>query len=258
MELARCLTGWTVKDAFWRGQFTFDADRHDPGVKTVLGLTIPPDGQHEAEQVLDVLATHPSTARFIATKLVRRFIADDPPAGLVERGARAFTHTGGDLRAVLRTILLDGLSLAQLKFKRPINFIASALRQLNAQTDSGDDLHDFVARLGQLHFSWPTPDGYPDRAGAWQGNLMPRWQFALALARNEIPGTQVNLSEIVQASGAHTPAEMTDRLSMLLLGAPLPTGVRDDLLSALQPADEAELPHILTAGLLASPAFQWR
>src|SRR6185295_10677947 len=85
MELARCLTGWNVKEHFWLGDFVFTADLHDTGIKNVLGMTIPSAGIKEAEQVIGTLVTHPSTARFISTKLVRRFIADDPPQQIIEQ-----------------------------------------------------------------------------------------------------------------------------------------------------------------------------
>jgi len=259
-ELARCLTGWTVKDAFWRGDFTFNVDQHDTQAKTVLGMTITPEGQGEAERVIEILAAHPSTARFIAAKLIRRFIADDPPPDLVEKASAAFTQSGGDLSAVLRVILLDGLTAAQPRIKRPINFIASALRLLNGHTDAGNALRDYLARMGQIPFAWPTPDGYPDRSGPWSGNLIPRWQFALALTRNEINGTQINLPEILQASGAATPSGMIDQLSWLTLGTPLPAPASDGLIAALRSAGAPgdDLPAIITAGLVASPAFQWR
>ncbi len=259
-ELARCLTGWSVKEAFWRGDFTFNAGQHDAGAKTVLGLIVNPDGQSEAEQVVEMLAAHPSAARFLATKLARRFIADEPPPELVEKASTAFIQNDGDLRAVLRVILFDGLASAQPKFKRPVNAVASALRMLNATTDGGDALYDYLARMGQAHFRWPTPDGYPDRSSAWRSHLMPRWQFALALARNEIKGTVINPAELVRASGAATPAEIVDPLSALLLGAPLPAPTRDDLVASLYSAGagDADLPAIVAAGLIASPAFQWR
>jgi uncharacterized protein (DUF1800 family) len=266
MELARCFTGWTVKEHFWLGDFTFNADTHDNGVKEVLGLRIHPGGQAEAEQVIELLATHPSTARFIAAKLARRFIADEPPEEVIERAASTFLQTDGDIKAVLRVILLGNLTAyAQPKFKRPVHFIASALRLLNAQTDAGGrissptfPLHDYLARLGQLAFAWPTPDGYPDRAAPWQGNLMPRWQFAMALARNEIDGTQINLAELITAD---SPTAAIDQLSSLLLGQPLPAAQRDKLIADLQTAatpTNEELPSIIAAGLIASPAFQWR
>jgi uncharacterized protein (DUF1800 family) len=260
MELARCLTGWTVKEHWWRGDFAFDSDKHDDDVKTVLGTRIEPDGQAEAERVLDLLAAHPATARFIARKLAQRFIGPEPPAELIVRTARTFTQTGGDLRAVLRTLLLDGLPQIQPKYKRPLHVIASSLRQLNAHTDGGPALHTYLARLGQKLFAWPTPDGFPDRAEAWQGNLQPRWQFALALAQNNITGTQLDLNNLLEASDARTSEQIADQFALLLLGASMPVSARDDLLTSLHRAgaDDETLPAALVAGLVASPAFQWR
>ncbi|MBI3242373.1 MAG: DUF1800 domain-containing protein [Chloroflexi bacterium] len=257
MELARCFTGWTVKEHFWYGDFTFNPDFHDTGVKEVLGLTIQPNGQSEAEQVIETLATHPSTARFVATKLARRFIADEPPEEIVERAATAFAETDGDIKAVLRVILFEGLAYARPKFKRPVNFITSSLRALNAQTDAGQNIVDTLARMGQLPFGWPTPDGYPDRAAPWSGNLMPRWQFAMALARNEINGTQINLTELTNAD---SPSRLIDHFSSLLIGVQLPATKRDELAAALQEAGatDGDLPPVIVAGLAASPAFQWR
>jgi uncharacterized protein (DUF1800 family) len=267
MELARCLTGWSVKEHLWKGDFTFNADQHDAGVKTVLGLSLHPDGVAEAERVLDLLAVHPSTARFIATKLARRFIADDPPPALVDAAAATFLQTDGDIQAVLRSRLLDGLSQAGPKYKRPQAFVISALRLLNAETGNGGrqtrptyPLHDYLARLGQLPFGWPTPDGYPDEAARWTGNLIPRWQFALALARNDIDGTSIDLPGLLESAQAGDPTRAADQLGVLLIGAPLDPGQRDSLLASLaaEGADEQSLPQIITAGLVASPAFQWR
>jgi uncharacterized protein (DUF1800 family) len=262
MDLARAFTGWTVKQRFWRGQFTFDPDVHDAGPKHVLGLRLEPAGQREAERVLDLLSVHPGTARYVAFRLCRRLLADDPPAAVVERAAAAFTNTGGDIKAVLRAILLDGLAApgaqAAPKFKRPVNYLVSALRQLNAATDAGPALHEYLQRMGQPYFGWPTPDGYPDVAGPWTGNLLPRWQFALALAQGEIKGTQVNWP--APGNWPTDPAHLADTISTRLLGDPLPAPERAALLSELHAAgaSEIELPAILAAGLLASPAFQWR
>jgi uncharacterized protein (DUF1800 family) len=260
MELARCLSGWTVKAHFWRGSFTFDEESHDPGVKTVLGMRLLPEGQREAERVLELLATHPSTAQLLATKLARRFISDKPPPPLVERAAAAFARTDGDIRTVLGTLLLDGLEGAGPKLKRPVGFVASALRLLNAETDGDAGVQDFLAHMGQPYFGWPTPDGYPDESEAWLGSLMPRWQFALELARGGIDGTRINLGEVARGLGANTPAKLADGLSRLLMGKPLRAGQRDELLAALRGAgvEEADLPAMVTAGLLASPAFQWQ
>ncbi len=260
MELARCLTGWTVKEHFWCGQFTFDAKVHDTGTKHVLGLEIHEAGQAEAERVIERLAESPAAARFISTKLARRFLAYEPPAEIIDKAAQTFGRTHGDIRAVLRVILLDGLSPAQPKYKRPNNFIASALRALNAETDGKDATQDYLLRMGQVPFLWPTPDGYPDRAQAWQGNLMPRWQFAFALARNEIEGIEIDLPRLMETVNAKTLEQSADQIASLLLGSALEPSARDELLMALRSAgaDETESLNILTAGILSSPAFQWR
>jgi len=259
MELARCLTGWTVKEHFWLGDFVFKDEFHDTGVKKVLGRTIQPSGEKEAEQVIEMLASHPSTARFIATKLTRRFLADKPPQVIVEKATQTFLKTNGDIKSVLRVILLDGLPLAQPKYKRPANFILSALRMLNVETN-GTAIHDYLLRMGQFYFNWPTPDGYPDHSETWQGNLMPRWQFAFELIRDEINGTKTGLKSLLDVSMADGLREEVDSISTLLLGAPLDLVVRDELIDSVLSAgaSEEEALHIVTAGLLASPAFQWR
>jgi len=259
MELARCLTGWNVKEHFWLGDFVFKEDIHDTGEKKVLGLTIQPSGQEEAEQVIEHLVAHPSTARFISTKLARRFIADEHPQALIENATQTFLSTQGDIKSVLRVILLDGLPLARPKYKRPANFVLSALRMLNAETDAVA-LHDDLLRMGQLYFNWPTPDGYPDRSEAWQGNLMPRWQFAFELIRDEIKGTKTRLKTLMDVSQADSLPEEIDVVSSLLLGAPLAPDARDELMNSVisAGATEDETLQVVTASLLASPAFQWR
>jgi uncharacterized protein (DUF1800 family) len=259
MELARCLTGWTVKEHFWLGDFVFKDELHDQGVKNVLGRTIQPSGRSEAEQVVDDLVMHPSTARFIAAKLTRRFIADDPPPVIVEKATQTFLDTNGDIKSVLRVILFDGLPLAQPKYKRPANFVLSALRMLNVETD-GVAINDHLLRMGQLYFNHPTPDGYPDVSDAWQGNLMPRWQFAFALIRNEIKDTKHNLNSLLDVSSTGILQDDVDSITSLLLGAPIERSARDGLIDTVRAAgatDEETL-QIIAASVIASPAFQWR
>jgi uncharacterized protein (DUF1800 family) len=223
----------------------------------VLGARIPPGGQDEAESVVERLARHPFTAQFVVEKLARRFLADDPPAEIVQKAVQAFDVSSGDIRATLRVLLLDGLPLAGEKYRRPVNFVAASLRMLNAESDCGPAVQDYLLRMGQVQFNWPTPDGYPDRATAWQGNLLPRWQFSFALARNELDKTEVDLSALVAASGYDNPL---DAFSTLLLGSPLPAQEGETLLASLRAAgaSDDELLPILAGGLLASPAFQWR
>jgi len=259
MELARCLTGWNVKAHLWLGDFVFREDLHDTGIKNFLGTTIANAGIKEAEQVIERLVTHPSTARFIATKLTRRFIADDPPQEIVQKAAQTFLNTNGDLKSVLRVILLDGLPLAQPKYKRPANFVLSALRMLNVESD-GIGVQDYLLRMGQSYFNWPTPDGYPDYSEAWQGNLLPRWQFAFELIRGEIKGTKTGLKELMDVSNAGNLQGEVDAVSSLLLGAPLASITRDELIDSVLAAgaSEEETLQIVTASLISSPAFQWR
>jgi hypothetical protein len=259
MELARCLTGWNVKEHFWLGDFVFKEDLHDTGTKNVLGMSISNAGIREAEQVIEMLVTRPSTARFIATKLTRRFIADDPPQEIVEKAAQTFLNTNGDIKSVLRVILLDGLPLAQPKYKRPSNFVLSALRMLNVETD-GAGIQDYLLRMGQSYFNWPTPDGYPDHGEAWQGNLMPRWQFAFELIRNEIKGTKHNLKALMDVSSSGSLRGDVDAITSLLLGSPLASVTRDELIDSVLSAgaSDEETLQIVAAGLIASPAFQWR
>jgi hypothetical protein len=261
MELARCLTGWTVKQHFWRGEFTFDDKIHDAGAKDVLGMHIEPAGEAEASRILGALVSHRSTAHFVSRKLVQRFVDEDPPAELVEHVAAVFIRTDGDIRSMLRTVLLDGWRDIRPKFKRPANFVVSALRMLGAHTEGGRALQDYLKRMGQPSFGWPTPDGYPDRSDVWSSNLMPRWQFAFDLAHGDLPGTRFEMSTVTGASVPDGPYAMLDHLSTLLLGKPMPPETSVpllDMIEALGTLDGEDMPRLLLAAVLASPAFQWR
>ena len=268
MELARCFTGWTVRRHFWAGQFHFNDDLHDPGGKRPLGLQIRPEGQREAERVLQHLAEHPATALRLARKLVRRFVTereDESAIALAERAVQALRKTNGSIAGMLRVVLLDGLAGVQPiwgpKLKRPVDVMASALRLLRAETDGGEALQQALQAMGQPPFQWPTPDGPPDDSLFWSTNLLPRWNFAIALARNEIKGTRLDLPALLGPLTPPGPQAALDSLGELLLGAPLEVAQRDLLLAALGEGagqDPAGLPSLVTAGLLASPAFQWR
>lgn len=192
MELARALTGWQVRTVFERGRTVFREKVHDPVVKHVLGLRLDSGPDTDLARVVERLAGHPSTAAFIAKKLCRRFVADDPPGGLVARVAAAFTKSRGDIRQTVSVLLLsDELRDAAPKFKRPYTYAISALRRAGARSDAGRGLQRAMAGLGQLPFDWPTPDGYPDTQEHWSARMLPRWNFALDLASNAIPGTRV-------------------------------------------------------------------
>jgi uncharacterized protein (DUF1800 family) len=250
-EVARCFTGWSIERRFLRprGSFRFDPERHDTGEKVVLGHRIPAGGGVEdGERVLDILATHPQTASFIAGKLARHFIGDaDSP--LRDGLAKTYLATGGDIKAMVRQTLLsreilNGPPIA----KRPFDFLASALRALDVESDCGPPLQKHLEAMGQALYEWPMPDGYPDGAEPWTGSLLARWNFAVSLTENKIDGTDINLEQLVKRTGEGS----AQGLATLVLNRRLQTDEkrRHERLAKSDPGR--------TALLLASPEFQWR
>ncbi|WP_420629044.1 DUF1800 domain-containing protein [Candidatus Leptofilum sp.] len=266
-EVARMLTGWTVaRRGRLRGQFIFDEEIHDFGEKQVLGTTFPAGrGEADVEELLDLLALHPSTANFLATKLVRRFVADDPPAELVSQIADVFLQSGGEIKPMLRTLFLsEQFATAPAKLKRPHTYMVSVLRTLHVDFNLGRGraIANWMQMMGQPLFQWPPPDGYPDISSAWTANLLPRWNFALALLHNQIPGATVPLEDIVAAGGAETAVDILQLFGGLVYGRSL----REDELALFtdyvgsQPSNNREVRQRLrdcVALMLASPEFQW-
>jgi uncharacterized protein (DUF1800 family) len=197
-EVARAFTGWTIERPRQVGDFKFEPRLHDEGQKIVLGHVIRASGIWDGEEVLDILARHPSTATFIATKLVRRFVSDTPPPALVDRVAARFRQTDGDLREVVRTILTSPEFLApetyHAKVKTPLEFVVSAVRATGADIRDARPLVQQVAQLGMPLYQCQPPTGYKDTADAWvnTGALVGRMNFGLALAANRIRGVTVS------------------------------------------------------------------
>jgi uncharacterized protein (DUF1800 family) len=194
IEVARALTGWSI-DKPWRDPaYKFRLRAHDPDPKTVLGHAINEGGEADGLAVIDLLATHPSTAHFLATKLCRRFVADDPPKDCVDEAAKRFLATGGDLRETYRAIFSSAAfhseAAYRAKVKRPFEFVVSAVRALGASVDTGDRLPLLIDRLGEALYRCAPPTGYKDIASAWvsSGALVGRLNFAAALAADRIPG----------------------------------------------------------------------
>lgn len=194
-ELARMLTGWTFerKRLVERGEtFRFDARRHDAGSKTWLGQQIAPDGQREGEHALDVLAMHPTTARHVSRQLAQYFVSDDPPPALVERMARTWRETGGDIRSVLRTLFSSAEFMAAgnagAKFKTPYQFVVSAVRAGAVPVRNVEPLLSALNGLGMPLYGCQTPDGYKNTQEAWLNPdaLARRIGFAAALANGKL------------------------------------------------------------------------
>ncbi len=259
--VARCFTGWTVKD----GTFYFAPNQHDRTAKTVLGTTIPAGGGIEdGERVLDLLAQHPHAAQFITTKLCRRFVADQPPQSLVDHVAEVFQSTGGDLRQVTAAILHSPEFTASSgqKFRRPFEYIVAAARALGVQTPA-EPLLQQCALLDQAIFGAQSPPGYPDVAPAWMNTagLVGRWRYALALAGGKLKDTPVDLGPLVQ--GATSPQDRAQRLVAALLPGysetPLPTQLAKLFAAPKLSPQQLKQRTAVAAGLLmAAPIFQWR
>ena len=241
-EIARAFTGWTIEQPRQGGGFTFDPRRHDDGEKVVLGVPIRRGGgRRDGEQVLDILARHPSTATFISTKLARRFVADEPPKALVERAATTFRRTDGDIREVVRTIVTSAEFFAaaayRAKVKTPFEFVVSAVRASGTEVRSAVPLAQTLRQLGMPLYLCQPPTGYSDKAEAWvnTGALLNRMNFAVTLSSNRGlrgPGAAASVNEAriaaevmagdVSASTGATVAKATtepQRIA-LLLGSP--------------------------------------
>jgi uncharacterized protein (DUF1800 family) len=194
-EVARCFTGWSMERRFLRkkGAFVFNEDRHDNGEKLVLGHRIPAGGgQRDADIVLDILAQHPATAQFVCGKLARAFVGEDAPKH-VDRMAKSFIASSGDIRNVLGPLLLsDAIVDSPPVFKRPFDYLASAVRVLGGITDGSAAIQDHLAKMGQPLYQWPMPDGFPNEPEAWAGSTLGRWNFAFVLTENRLTGTAID------------------------------------------------------------------
>ena len=270
-QVARALTGWTVNRR--TGEFTFAARRHDQYPKTVLGHVLPGGrGVEDGEEVLDILASHASASHYVAHRLCVRFVADEPPAGVVDAAAATFRQTSGDIKAVLRTILThdDFWASAGQKFRRPFELVGAAVRTLEIPNARGGSMSRALYLLDQPLFAWPTPDGYPDNAASWlnANALLARWNIGLALAEGRDRGVQVPWEQFETELGRDASAEETvDFFIDLILHHTIHPDDRSQLLTYILGDDHAfditnpehrrRIPE-LAALLLDSPYFQWR
>jgi uncharacterized protein (DUF1800 family) len=198
IEVARCFTGWSIDRPNQGGPFIYNDRTHDKNEKTVLGVTIPAGGgKEDGEKVLDILAAHPSTARFISKELAQRFVADDPPPVLLERMAATFHDTDGDITAVLSTLFNSQEFLSQgayrAKIKTPFEMIVSAVRATGAKVESVTPLENQLNNLGEPLYRKLEPTGYSNTNDEWVNStaLLARMNFALQLAQNKVQGVQV-------------------------------------------------------------------
>jgi uncharacterized protein (DUF1800 family) len=198
-EVARCFTGWTIKQPQRVAEFEFNPKMHDAGEKTVLGVRIPAGGGiDDGSKVLHLLAHHPATARFISRKLAMHFVADDPPATLVNRMAATFLKKDGDLRAVLKTMFDSpefwSRGAYRSKMKSPLEMVASSLRAIDADVDYAFGLNNQLNQLGEPLYRKAEPTGYSNSGQEWlnSAGLLARMNFSVALVNNKVPGVKVD------------------------------------------------------------------
>ncbi|HZM00975.1 MAG TPA: DUF1800 domain-containing protein [Planctomycetota bacterium] len=283
-EVARCFTGWSIRlpgdPGGPYGTFVYIDAVHDQGVKLVLGNVIPAGGgQGDGEDVLDILAAHPSTARHVATKLCRRFLADDPDQASIDAVAAAFMQSDGDIESTLRALFATDAfrNTADLKITRPGEYLSGLIRALAPTTDyPTDDGQLFLvaqAILGHLPYYWPTPDGYPDTRAYWAstGGLLNRWRLSFLSYAEQNP--EIGVIDIDYAAlldGADTLAEVVDALVGSVLMRPLSSEDRDYILdwlvavtgltpdSPLPPGAPEQVAALVAAVLGSSAYFQLR
>jgi uncharacterized protein (DUF1800 family) len=235
-------------------ELLFYAWAHDPKDKVVLGQTIAADGYKEVFKLLDILASHPSTARHISRRLAQRFVADNPPAALVDRMAKTFRDTDGDLREVMTTMLTSPEFLSedtwQKKIKSPLELVASAVRAANGQITDPGALEDRIADMGQPLYAKTEPTGYPNTGETWlnTASLLARLSFATNLTSGKIPGVTIDAS---RWNGKDTASIARD-----ILGRDLMPQTMEVLNKGKQSADMT--PAMVSGLILGSPDFQQR
>jgi len=278
IEVARCFTGWTITN-YRRDEgvhFTFAEEVHDAGPKRVMGLRIPPGrGIQDGIRVLEFLARHPNTARFISEKLCRRFVSDVPPEDLVARCAKTYLETDGDIRKVLYRIFSSpeffSREVARRKMKKPAEYAISAMRALGVTTDGNESLLRQVGRLGEPCYFCEPPTGFPDVADKWGGSnaILARVNFATAIAFGRVKGAKPDYEALLAFLPSRDGRVMADGLTQLLVGVPLSPATDDAITTAIERAEAQmkgerrtvkfrDAAGFLAALILGSPDFQMR
>jgi uncharacterized protein (DUF1800 family) len=266
-EISRALTGWGIDRS---GGFLYRNNAHDQGAKTILGQRLPPgQGKKDGDDVLDILARHPSTARFISLKLARRFVSDDPPPSLVSECAESFARTGGDIAEVMRTLLSGeefwNEAFGPGKIKTPHEYVVSALRAVGAEVTNAISLVDPRGTVSLSAMGMPTyealdPTGWSDRGSDWipnPGSHLARMNFVLRLVSETIPGISVDIRDLMGGADANDAAAVTDAVDRRIFAGTLPAEVR--AACSRVSASAALAPAFKVIGVaLASPAFQSR
>jgi len=218
-ELAKVLTGWTMRQPRMGGDFEFNGRMHEPGSKTVLGQQFSGGGESEGEAALKMLAHQPATAKFISRKLAMRFVSDDPSPALVERMAQTFLKSDGDIREVLRTMFKSqefwSREAYRAKVKTPFEFVVSSLRATGAEMQNPFVIAQALNKMGMPLYGMQPPTGYSMKADAWVNSaaLLNRMNFALGLGTGRLPGVTISNAQVLGSGSQPRDAQQT--LAML-------------------------------------------
>jgi uncharacterized protein (DUF1800 family) len=245
-QVARILTGWTVERSERGGGFEFDPNRHEPGTQKALGQKFKDHGEQEGRELLHYLATRPATAQFISRKIAIRFVSDDPPQSLVDRMAKTYLSSGGDISAILKTLYHSpefwSTSVYRAKVKTPIEYVVSAVRATDANIDNLRPIANELRTLGMPLYGCVPPTGYNWKASDWvsTGALVDRMNFALGLAANRLPGITTSWSPRDDSAGTvlatdDVSAESEEsRLESLLVAGGISDSTRSAVLQQFQ------------------------
>ncbi len=249
IQMAECLTGWTIHEPRRDPQFFFDAKIHAEGKKIVMGRPFNYGGEKDGEEALKMLASRPATAKFISTELARHFVSDNPPPALVERMAKSFESSNGDTRTVLKTMIYSpefwSKDAYRAKVKTPFELVASTARALNAEVTITLPLAQWVARMGEPLYLCQPPTGYSDKSQTWvnTGALLSRLNFSLAFAGDKMGGATVDLKSMLGDEAGRDPHAALARSVQDFLDGQVAQSTQDTLQARLKD------PQILQASL---------
>jgi len=272
-QVARVFTGWSIDEPRQGGGFVYKPRLHEPGEKTVLGHKIKDKGENEGIQVLEILAHHPSTARFVSTQLAQRFVSDDPPKSLIDAMSKTFLKTDGDIRAVLETMFHSPEFWAPEAFrarvKTPFEFVVSSLRATQAEISDPQALLATLNKMGMPLYGMQPPTGYSTRADVWVNSaaLLDRMNFGLALAADRLPGTTFNLGQLLsdEPVAEADPYQVQLKLEQMLIADGVSKQTHETIEQRIvtpQAMTQFEFPshpanvNVIAGLLLGSPEFQ--
>ncbi len=274
IEMAECLTGWTVKEPRRDPEFVFKPEFHAEGKKVVMGHTFDYGGEKDGEEALAMLAKDPHTAKFISTEVARHFVSDTPPPALVARMTKSYESSGGDIRTVLKTMIYSpefwSKETYRAKVKTPFELVGSTARALDADVTVSLPLAVWVGRMGEPLFLCQPPTGYSDKASTWvnTGALLNRLNFALGFATDHMAGANVDLADMFGEDASKDPEMALSRSLDLFLDGQVAATTRQTLEARLNDPQilQARLDDpvkqvnegLLSGLVLGTPEFQRR